>query len=173
VSSSSPDNVLLDFTSGDASAVAWRGVGDPVMGGRSESGFHSADGHASFAGRVSLERGGGFASVRCDFPVRDLAAHAGIAVRLRGDGRRYRFQLRDSSGFDTVVHRVSFTTRAGTWETVRFPFAAFEAAHRGRPVPGRTLDPGRIHGFGFLIADRQEGPFRLDVAWIAVFDGTA
>jgi monofunctional biosynthetic peptidoglycan transglycosylase len=173
VPSESPETVLFDFTSDDATVDDWRGVGDPVMGGRSESRFRRADACAVFEGRLSLERGGGFASVRCDGPVRDLACHAGIALRVRGDGRRYRFQIRDRAGFDTVVHRVSFSPRAGTWATVRFSFGEFEAAHRGRPVHGRSLDPGRIHGFGLLIADRQEGPFRLDVAWIAAFDRTS
>lgn len=161
--------VLYDFTAPDIRADEWRAVGDPVMGGVSESRFRTAGGHATFEGSVSLARGGGFASVRCDVAPLDLSGFAGLAIVVRGDGRRYKLQVRDREGFDTVVHRVGFETDPAAWATLRFGFERFEAAFRGRPVSGRALDRTTIAGFGFLISDRQAGPFRLDVASIAAF----
>ena len=57
--------VLFDFS--DPAAVAeWAPIDDRVMGGVSHSRLrHDPAGHAVFEGQVSLDRGGGFASVRC------------------------------------------------------------------------------------------------------------
>lgn len=54
----------VDFGSADA-VEAWAPIDDRIMGGVSQSrlSFH-ADGYAVFAGTVSMENGGGFASVR-------------------------------------------------------------------------------------------------------------
>jgi NADH dehydrogenase [ubiquinone] 1 alpha subcomplex assembly factor 1 len=38
---------------------------------------------------------------------------------------------------------------------------------RGRVLSGEPpLDPAKVTSVGFLIADKQDGPFRLEVAWI-------
>ena len=37
-----------------------------------------------------------------------------------------------------------------------------------RDVP--PIDPGAIRQLGFLIADKVEGPFRLEVDWIKALD---
>lgn len=55
---------LFDFTDPSA-ANAWHAIDDRVMGGISRSTMrHDPAGHAVFEGTVSLERNGGFASVR-------------------------------------------------------------------------------------------------------------
>ena len=55
---------LFDFSDPRA-AEAWRAIDDRVMGGVSRSRLrHDRAGHAVFEGDVSLERNGGFASVR-------------------------------------------------------------------------------------------------------------
>lgn len=55
---------LFDFTDPSA-ANAWHAIDDRVMGGISRSTLrHHPAGHALFEGTVSLERNGGFASVR-------------------------------------------------------------------------------------------------------------
>ena len=42
------------------------------------------------------------------------------------------------------------------------PITDFQPMFRGRVVTDApALDPARIRVFGFLIADRQAGPFRL------------
>ncbi len=56
--------VLFDFADPNA-VIAWQAIEDRVMGGISCSRLHSAPtGHAVFEGEVSLERNGGFVSVR-------------------------------------------------------------------------------------------------------------
>lgn len=166
--SSSQHRVVFDFTASDA--TPWRSVDDVVMGGVSSSRMVMEDGRAVFRGEVSLENNGGFASVRSAPGKHDLQGFEGLAVTVRGDGQRYSFRLRMTGVVDDVSYQVKFRAPEEGWQTLRFPFSEFEAVFRGRPVPGApSLDPGKIRGFGFLISDKQEGRFRLEVEEIAAY----
>ena len=45
----------------------------------------------------------------------------------------------------------------------------FVPTFRGRVLSSEPpLDPARVTSVGFLIADKQDGPFQLEVAWIKV-----
>jgi len=155
---------LADF-SDPAEAARWRPTDDVVMGGRSSSAMQAGDGLGVFAGELSLERGGGFASVRRRDQLVDLSACDAIELRVRGDGKRYKLNLRASDDFDGVVFQVAFETEVGTWQTSRLVLASFAPRFRGRPVPG-TLDLARVSSLGLLISDGQAGPFRLELATI-------
>lgn len=155
-------HVLFAFD--DPAAVAgWRAIDDRVMGGVSRSRLrHDVAGHAVFDGEVSLDRGGGFASVRS--PVADYGAAGATALLVEacGDGRRYKLALFGDDGFDRPSHQLSFTPEAGRWTTLRLPLAGFVASFRGRPLPGAgALDPARIRQVGLLVAERQAGAFWL------------
>lgn len=157
--------IVVDFAAG---VEPWPSIDDVVMGGRSESAMTIEGGSAVFAGEVSLADGGGFASVRSAAAARDLSAYDGLVLWVRGDGRRYRFRVRTSHAFDGVSYQAGFPTEPGCWLDVLLPFSAFEPVMRGRPVAGHPpLDPARVTTFGLMVADRQEGPFRLEVQWIA------
>jgi len=166
--------LLIDFEG--RTAVAWSVVNDGVMGGVSSSDIAAtSDGTGLFAGELSLENNGGFASVRATLNRRDLSGFAGLEVRLRGDGRSYQMRLRTDNRFDGIAYRAEFTTRADEWTTVRIPFAQFEPTFRGRiltDVP--PLDTARIAQVGFLLADKQPGAFALEIesvqTWVAPGD---
>jgi monofunctional biosynthetic peptidoglycan transglycosylase len=165
---------LFDFTSPNPDpASAWRSVDDPVMGGVSHSTFEAADESAAFAGTVSLKQGGGFASVRAPEGDYDLGGHDGLRLRLRGDGKRYWLTTYMREG-GSVSYRTPIEPPA-EWTTVRVPFADLTPYRRGTQVPDAPpFDPAEVRTLGFLIADGQDGPFRLEVAWIrAGLDGEA
>jgi monofunctional biosynthetic peptidoglycan transglycosylase len=123
-----------------------------------------------FAGRLSLENNGGFASVRRRPAVYALSGTDGVVLRIRGDGRSYQFRVRTHDRFDGVAYRALFDTDAERWETVRIPFSDFRATYRGRPVPGAPpLDPKEIRQIGFLIADKRSGSFRLEIDMLGVW----
>lgn len=159
---------IFDFTLPE-STEQWRPVDDVVMGGVSASRMeYVPDGHAVFAGTLSRENNGGFASVRCAPGLFELGDFDGIRLRVRGDGRIYRLRLRMDEGFDGVAYQASFSTEDGTWITVDLPFSAFRPSFRGRDVPNApALRPGSIRQIGLMIADGQEGAFRLEIASIA------
>lgn len=149
----------------------WYAVDDGVMGGVSQSTFSVVDGEGRFHGEVSLENGGGFASVRREpngfEPT--LADAQGIALTVRGDGRTYQLRLKSTSLGDASAYRVKFTPSQDAWETLHFSWAAFEAVRRGTLLSDApAVTPSEIHQLGFLIADRTAGPFCLQVSTINV-----
>lgn len=157
---------MFDFTSTPPdSASAWRNVDDPVMGGVSKSTFETTDKGAAFTGTVSLKQGGGFASVRAPEADYDLDGHDGLRLRLRGDGKRYWFTAYTTSG-GPVSYRLPIQP-AIEWTTVHVPFAELTPYRRGTKMPNAPpFDPSQVRTLGFLIADEQDGPFRLEVAWV-------
>jgi monofunctional biosynthetic peptidoglycan transglycosylase len=158
---------LIDFSNPDPT-VRWYVVNDGVMGGRSTSDIELTDeGTGMFSGYVSLENNGGFASIRATFESLDLSPYSGLALRVKGDGRSYQVRLRLGGSFDGVAYSAAFETDPGEWQEIRLPFTEFEPTFRGRrPRGAGPLDPSRIRQVGFLIGDKREGPFRLEVAWV-------
>ena len=152
------------------SVADWSAIDDGVMGGVSQSRLrHDPAGHAVFEGTVSLERNGGFASVRTR-PL-DLGAAGATACLLEahGDGKRYKLNLRTDDAFDGVHYQAAFAAPEGAWTLVRLPLSGFHPGYRGRSVSGAPpLDPARIRQIGLMIADRQAGPFALALRSIGV-----
>ncbi|WP_336274833.1 CIA30 family protein [Vreelandella indica] len=144
----------------------WYAVDDGVMGGVSQSTFSVTDNEGRFHGEVSLENGGGFASVRREpngfEPT--LADAQGIALTVRGDGRTYQLRLKSTSLGNASAYRVKFTPSQDAWETLHFSWDAFEAVRRGTLLSDApAVTPSEIHQVGFLIADRTAGPFCLQI----------
>jgi monofunctional biosynthetic peptidoglycan transglycosylase len=161
--------VLVDFDD-DADCRRWRSVDDGVMGGVSRSFLQpAAPGIARFGGEVSLENGGGFASVRTEPGAWQTAGATALVLRCLGDGRTYKFTVRSDDLDDGVQYQLRFTPARGAWEIVRLPIASFVATFRGRPVPGvAALRPGHIRRLGLMVSDRQAGPFELLIDWIGI-----
>lgn len=162
--------ILFDFSLPE-SALSWGPIDDRVMGGVSRSALANTGAkNAVFSGRISFERHGGFASVRSGPGRFDLSGYTGLALRVRGDGKVYKLSLTTEPRFDSVVYRARFSTEPDRWLTIEVPFDRFLPTFRGDEVPGAPpLDPGAIRTFGFLISDRQEGPFELEIEWIKAY----
>ena len=166
-----PENqMVIDFSQPEARA-SWQIINDGVMGGisRSEMAF-TENGSGIFQGVLSLENNGGFASARQSGRSIDLSRYQGLQLQVTGDGRSYQLRLKTDNRFDGVTYRYRFTTEQGKQTTVSAPFADFEPVFRGRIVPNALpLDPAQIVQIGFLIADGQAGPFRLEIEWLQTF----
>ena len=159
-----PDSIVL-FDFSRSTAADWYVVNDGAMGGVSSSTMEvTAEGTGVFAGRLSLENNGGFASVRTALTGHDLGGYAGLVLRVRGDGHRYQVRLRTDARFDGLAYRADFDTAADRWITVVVPFDAFTPTFRGYvPRNAPPLDPAAVRQFGFLIGDEREGAFRLEI----------
>jgi hypothetical protein len=160
---------LLDFSAEGATAC-WRSIDDVVMGGVSHSALLPyAAGVASFSGVVSLDRGGGFASVRTEPQRWRTAGARSFVLRCRGDGRNYKFTARVDDGFDGVQYQARFAPPRGEWTEIELPVADFVASFRGRTVTNAgPLQPERIRQLGLMVSDKQAGPFELLLEWVGV-----
>jgi NADH dehydrogenase [ubiquinone] 1 alpha subcomplex assembly factor 1 len=166
MNSPAADKLLYDFQTATNTA-AWQIVNDDVMGGVSVSTFRLTNGAALFRGDVSLENNGSFASVR-SLPARHALAGCGaFVIRVRGDGRRYKFTARTDRSLDSPIYQAMFATKKDEWLEHRLPMKDFVPTFRGRVLAGQApLDSEKVISIGFLISDKQAGPFQLEVAWI-------
>lgn len=160
---------LFDFQAG-SDEPRWVAVNDGVMGGRSRGGPEVADGRLRFSGELSLANNGGFSSVRTVGRDFDFSGATAVVMRVRGDGRPYQLRLATDARFRgiTVSYGGEFPTQAGQWSEVRIELADLNPSAHGIELRGPPLDPARIRELGLLIADKREGPFQLDVDWIAL-----
>ncbi|MFT5049843.1 MAG: hypothetical protein ACI8QZ_001236 [Chlamydiales bacterium] len=158
----------IDFSSSDELS-RWSPANDVVMGGVSSSQIQStANGTALFAGTVSLESGGGFASVRSNDASHDLRESRALILRVRGDGKRYQLRLRTTGASDGVSYLAPFGTEPNRWLEVTLRPDAFRPSWRGQILAtAPALDMTAVRSLGFLIADQQAGSFALELAWIA------
>ena len=146
----------------------WIIVNDGVMGGLSQSIVkYQNNGIMRYTGTVSLENYGGFASTRTTPQNFNLTAYTGMTIRLKGDGKRYKFRIRCNRNFDGISYTIDLETKAGVWQDHRFNFSDMQATFRGRIYTDYPpLNPKEIQQLGFLIADKQEGAFKIEIDWI-------
>eukprot|EP00304_Pavlova_gyrans_P014349 CAMPEP_0206060824 /NCGR_PEP_ID=MMETSP1466-20131121/52379_1 /ASSEMBLY_ACC=CAM_ASM_001126 /TAXON_ID=44452 /ORGANISM="Pavlova gyrans, Strain CCMP608" /LENGTH=101 /DNA_ID=CAMNT_0053436167 /DNA_START=1 /DNA_END=303 /DNA_ORIENTATION=+ len=64
----------------------------------------------------------------------DLSLGAGIALRVRGNGARFKCILRDSDEWNGVAWTASFNTRRGE-SVVRLPFSSFVPTRFAKTIP--------------------------------------
>ena len=165
-------NPMLLFDFGTAGTIDdWQAIDDVVMGGVSGSRLEfTENGTAAFTGFVSLENNGGFASVRSLPRELDLGECSGLVLRIRGDGKRYKFNMKSDHRADGTLFRSILETHDGSWQTLRIPFREFLPTYKGRPTPEvPPLDRSRVTSLGLMISDKQAGPFRLEIARIEAY----
>lgn len=160
------ENMILDFTEIPAVST-WEAIDDRIMGGCSQSRPEYVDKVGlRFSGTVSLENNGGFASIRSNSSIYNLGKYAGLRLRLRGDGKTYKLSLRTDLFFDGVSYQAAFTTQQDVWQEISLPFEDFTATHHGiKLTTVAPMDTTKVESFGLFIADKQDGPFQLEIAW--------
>lgn len=163
------NEILLEDFSSD-NKLEWQIINDGVMGGMSEGRFRiNSDQTADFWGTVSLENNGGFASVRALLNEPTTGNFGKIALRVRGDGKRYSFRIRTDANFDGVAYACNFTTKKDEWTEHKFSPSDFIPTFRGRILQNVTpLNETQIRQIGFLISEKQDGNFSLKLDWIKI-----
>ena len=170
IESSNKHRLIVSFVE-PINAFEWIVVNDNVMGGISRSRVSiNPDGYMLFNGNVSLEYGGGFASVRSSYENWEIGNFDGFVIKVWGDGKSYQFRCRMGNNFDGVAYRHYFQTNNENWQEIRLPFSKFVPTYRGRILSDvKTLDPNAIRNLGLMISDKQSGNFNLKIAWIGVY----
>jgi uncharacterized protein YbjT (DUF2867 family) len=148
--------VIFDFQhpSSDLKET-WGALDDVVMGGVSQSGVRLVENSALFSGEVSTDNSGGFASIRTrNFePAFDLSDYEGLEIRLRGDGKRYKFMLRSETKWDGVAYCYSFDTLKDIWTSVQIPFAQLIPVFRAKTLQDAApLDRHQVSSFQIMLS---------------------
>jgi uncharacterized protein YbjT (DUF2867 family) len=180
------EKLIFDFTKPSQDVKeTWGALDDIVMGGVSESNIRLVDNTALFSGNVSTANSGGFASVRTrNFsPAINLSGYEGIELRVKGDGKRYKFFIRSSTTWDGVGFAYSFDTVYGIWISVYIPFDALTPVFRAKTLKnGEKLDTSQISSFQLMLSKFeydgelnpkfQPGLFQLQLEYIKAYSGT-
>ncbi|MGB5275062.1 MAG: CIA30 family protein [Flavobacteriaceae bacterium] len=149
----------------NADISKWQVVNDGVMGGRSQSAFYLNDaGHGVFEGTVSLENNGGFASVRHRFDAIVNKDCQYVAIRLKGDGKRYQFRVK--STLDQRHSYIAYVETSGAWQTIILPLQNLYPAFRGQKLALPNFDGKNLSEIAFLIGNKNAEAFHLEMDWI-------
>lgn len=163
--------IIASFEESD-SMQNWKSYNDGVMGGRSRGGgVNTGQKTILFTGDISLENGGGFASIRSKPNPMNLDGASGLIVKARGDGRNYWVGLRTGGKFPGAAYRADLPTAKGEWTTTFIPISDFKEQVWGMLVPDSSpINPAGITSVGITLADKKAGPFEFELEFIkAVF----
>jgi hypothetical protein len=125
--------------------------------------------HLLFAGQISRDNGGGFASFRLVLPTGVAIGAAQTALlTLRGDGGPFKLCLHRQSDWDGVQWQADFLA-PDAWTTLALPLAMFEPRRRGRPLSERPLaSSDTLLQIGLMTVRPEPGPFWLAVTRIGL-----
>ncbi len=177
------DKILFDFSNPTADIKeTWGALDDVVMGGVSQSNIRLANNQAIFSGIVSTDNNGGFASVRTrNFqPPLDLSGFEGIELRVKGDGKRYKFITRCEGKWDGIGYCYSFDTIYNFPTTIRIPFKDLIPVFRAKTVADADqLDTSKIYSMqlmlskfeydGTLNPKFEAGSFGIEIEYIKAY----
>ncbi len=159
-----PAKVLFDFAD-PAAMRGWQVEDDGVMGGVSRGNLtHNEAGHAIFRGEVSLENNGGFSSIQNNFSPIDVSAYQHAILRIKGDGKDYRFLVESEN--DARHYYVAELPTTGEWQEIKIPLRTMYPVRRGDRLdipdyPAETMAQVRL-----MIANGRAESFQLEIASI-------
>ncbi|MBT5439799.1 MAG: CIA30 family protein [Pelagibacteraceae bacterium] len=156
--------IMEDFDS--KNLLNWKIVNDSVMGGRSDATLKLKNNlYGVFNGYLSLQNNGGFSSIRAYYPP-DLTDVKSITIRIKGDGRQYSFRVRgNTSNWASYTH--TFNTVKNKWIEKELMIKDFYPLYRGYYLNDMPLlSEMVIKEIGFMLSDKQTGPFELEIDWI-------
>ena len=161
-------NVTMLDPSNNVGVDKWGIVNDGVMGGISQSNIYLNEvNNIIFSGNVSLENNGGFASIRRGFDGNQLKGNSVFLLRVKGDGKIYKFRLTMKGSY--ANYSADFKTTEDQWMNIEIPVENFKPYYFGRSIRAPKLKVHKINSMGILISDKQEGKFSLEIELIRAF----
>ena len=141
----------------------WNIVNDNVMGGISNSDLYiTKESNLMFYGNVSLKNNGGFASSRLRFNSGKLKDIKAFQLRVKGDGKKYKFRLREN--YRSSNYSTDFKTEFGVWMNIEILVSDLNPMFMGYySRNAKKLEIDKISSLGFQISDKQQGEFKLEI----------
>jgi hypothetical protein len=126
--------------------MVWGSLDDVIMGGSSSSTFDSSSG--VWSGDV-IVKNGGFAGIRTQYvePALDLTSCTGLKLKIKGQGQRIKFIIRDDEKFNGIAWSYSFDTNPIFDTTVKIKFSDFVPTKFAQVAKDETLNVATITTF--------------------------
>lgn len=154
-----------------ADLAAWEKLDDTIMGGKSGSflqtakelqGFQGDYDHKKpyeFEGSVwrgeTITDGGGFCGARTKMLDLSLQRFDGIALRVKGDGQTYKFNLKtaDQMNVPESTYQAQYDTVKDEWVTVYMPWHEFVPVTRAQyDAKAKPFDPAQVKQIGLVLS---------------------
>lgn len=151
--------------------LRWYIVNDGVMGGLSSGRYQQTpDQTGLFTGNLSLENNGGFSWLKTRPAELGLSGKSGVKIRVKGDGRTYALTLKNGERRRALYFASFFETTPDTWMEIELPLKNFKGYFYGQNVnPVTAMNPDLMSELGFILLDKKEGPFALEIGDILVY----
>eukprot|EP01089_Gocevia_fonbrunei_P002927 TRINITY_DN12792_c0_g2_i1.p1 TRINITY_DN12792_c0_g2~~TRINITY_DN12792_c0_g2_i1.p1 ORF type:complete len:215 (+),score=20.00 TRINITY_DN12792_c0_g2_i1:80-724(+) len=148
----------------------WKLYSDNDLGGYTTASFvQTFDRNVLFKGNLSLKRRGtkmmqsGYASIMTQSYI-DLHEYDAFLLKIRTDGRMYIMNVKANNSIPDHMYQAIFTTEKNDMVDLVIPFSKFVATRQGMVVPSDGhLEEPLVYGYGFLMAERKEGPFEMEI----------
>jgi len=103
----------------------------------------------------------------------DWSLFTDLVLKVRGDGRQYNILIGSEQQQEAMVedrHVYPIFTRGGPyWQTIKIPLNKFWRSRRSRTMNNQMeLDLITVQHFGISCMDRAEGPYKLEIEYIAL-----
>lgn len=153
--------IIFDFSK-DVDISSWRVVDDVVMGGVSRGNFKiNEKGNGLYFGTVSLENNGGFSSLRFRFDKINVSKYSKVVLKIKGDGKNYRFRLKDK--FRNYYSYIQVFSTSKDWQLVEINLSEMYPAFRGRKLNMDNFSSESIEEIAFLIGNKKAQSFQLEI----------
>ena len=153
--------IIFDFNE-KADITNWKIVDDVVMGGRSSGKFYlNEEGNGVFEGSISLKNNGGFSSLRYRFDALSTTSSSKIILKVKGDGKRYQFRVKDKSS-NYYSYITSFDSTTG-FKTIEINLSDMYPGFRGRKLDSPNYNSESIEEIAILIGNKKEENFKLEI----------
>ncbi|KAI1895240.1 hypothetical protein AGOR_G00104270 [Albula goreensis] len=101
-----------------------------------------------------------------------------LFLRIRGDGRPWMVNIGTETYFyhqsDDMYNYFLYTRGGPYWQDVKIPFSKFFLSSRGRIQDDQhPLWLDKVNTIGFTLGDKADGPFQLEIDFIAVCNDRA
>eukprot|EP00746_Dinoflagellata_sp_MGD_P168004 gnl/MRDRNA2_/MRDRNA2_99066_c0_seq1.p1 gnl/MRDRNA2_/MRDRNA2_99066_c0~~gnl/MRDRNA2_/MRDRNA2_99066_c0_seq1.p1 ORF type:complete len:338 (+),score=64.88 gnl/MRDRNA2_/MRDRNA2_99066_c0_seq1:103-1116(+) len=126
--------------------MVWGSLDDVIMGGSSTSSIDASSG--VWSGNIIVANGG-FAGIRTKYvePALDLTSCTGLKIKMKGQGQRIKFIIRDDEEFNGIAWSYSFDTNPVFDTTVKIKFSDFVPTKFAKVVDGEALNVASITTF--------------------------
>lgn len=156
---------------------------DIVMGGVSKTSLSPGEKFSGlFSGYVSTDNNGGFAGIRSKLmtPPKDITRASGFQLKVKGDGQRYKFIVRDDEQWNGIAWSTSFDTKKDSIVTVKVPISQLKPTRFAKTLKdhppfnkthlsGMQVTLSKFEYDGDLNPRFTPGPFSLMLEEIALY----
>lgn len=154
---------------------SWNVFNDTALGGKSVGHITYYDDYICYFGEIININNTGFSRLQSNKLEYNLSKIQEIHLKIKSDGRPYAFEMEFNHGWQhEKLGQLFQSSRKDEWETVILKITDFKVV-KFKEVIGSSYNSKllrKILRFNFYVAEKIEGPFKLEIASISFIPKT-